>query len=127
MTARQHVFAGRIQTMLGEVWQHGQSTCFPQISEELDPQRGKQAVKEGLCTSHVIPIRSGDRVSYLLEFLSHGMAAPDGDMQAMLESLCAQVAQFIDRCRDELRVRQFMTEFDCLFKLSPDGFVVFNT
>lgn len=113
--------------VLGEAWDKGRSTFMPDISQQHDPHRGKQAIKEGLSSALVIPINSGNRVTYLLEFVAPCMQALDGESLAMLEGLCAQVSQFIDRRRDELRVRQFMTEFDCLFKLSPDGFVVFNT
>ncbi|HEX5354617.1 MAG TPA: ATP-binding protein [Aquabacterium sp.] len=115
------------ESLLGQVWEQGQRAFFPVMTEQLDPGRGKQAIKEGLSSSLVIPIRSGARVTYLLEFVAPCMQALDPESLDMLEGLCAQLSQFIDRCRDELRVRQFMTEFDCLFKLSPDGFVVFNT
>lgn len=113
--------------LLGEVWLAGQVTHLPDTSEQRDHLRGKQATKEGLDSSLVIPILSGERVTYLLEFAGPRMNGLDRESLTMLEGLCAQVSQFIDRRRDELRVRQFMTEFDCLFKLSPDGFVVFNT
>ena len=43
-----------------------------------------------------------------------------------LENVCLQVSHFIDRKRDELRVRQFMTSL-IRYLLSPDRFVVFNS
>jgi PAS domain S-box-containing protein len=115
------------ESLLGEVWDKGQRTFFQDMSTQHDPQRNKQAFKEGLSASLVMPILSGERVTYLLEFVAPCAQAVDSESLEMLEEICAQVSQFIDRRRDELRVRQFMTEFDCLFKLSPDGFVVFNT
>ncbi|MFN4265561.1 MAG: ATP-binding protein [Aquabacterium sp.] len=112
---------------IGQVWERRKTTFIHDLNASHDPWRSHVAAKESLQSSLIVPILSGDRVTYLLEFTGPRIDPPDHDLIQLLEVVCIQLSHFIDRKRDELRVRQFMTEFDCLFKLSPDGFVVFNT
>ncbi len=112
---------------LGGVWQSKQLTFVHDLHSVRDHLRGVQADKEGLQGALVLPILSGERVTFLLEFTGPRMDPPDAELLQFLEGVCIQVSHFIDRKRDEMRLRQFMTEFDSLFKLSPDGFVVFNS
>ncbi len=111
---------------LGSVWQAKKLTFVHDLHLVRDHLRGAQADKEGLQGALILPILSGERVTFLLEFTGPRMDPPDAELLQFLEGVCIQVSRFIDRKRDEMRLRQFMTEFDSLFKLSPDGFVVFN-
>jgi signal transduction histidine kinase len=112
---------------LGSVWQAKKLTFVHDLHLVRDHLRGAQADKEGLQGALILPILSGERVTFLLEFTGPRMDPPDAELLQFLEGVCIQVSHFIDRKRDEMRLRQFMTEFDSLFKLSPDGFVVFNS
>ncbi|MDE2076437.1 MAG: PAS domain S-box protein [Burkholderiales bacterium] len=111
---------------LGHIWQTRKTTFVQDLRTVDDPGRGAVAEKESVRSVFVLPILSGEKVTYLLEFAGPTAQPLDADLIQLLEGIALQVSHFIDRKRDELRVRQFMTEFDSLFKLSPDGFVVFN-
>lgn len=127
LTASQRAALNKGEDLLGQVWEQKKARFTHDLHRAPDRYRGPVAEKEGLHTSLVLPVLSGERVTYLLEFVGPRTDPPDRELLVFLENVCLQVSHFIDRKRDELRVRQFMTEFDSLFKLSPDGFVVFNS
>lgn len=96
------------------------------LSAVLDPIRHQEALRAGLQSVLVVPVIAAQQVLYLFELFSDQPEAPEPETIHLLESVTIQLAQFVTRKSDETRVRQFMREFDCLFKLSPDGFVVFD-
>lgn len=127
IAASERALLSKGEDWLGQVWEAKKTRFVHDLQRVSDRHRGAVADKEGLQSSLVLPVLSGDRVTYLLEFVGPRTDPPDRELLIFLENVCLQVSHFIDRKRDELRVRQFMTEFDSLFKLSPDGFIVFNS
>lgn len=127
LTASERAVLSKGEDLLGQVWENKKTRFTHDLMRVPDRHRALVAEKEGLQSSLVLPVLSGDRVTYLLEFVGPRTDPLDRELLVFLENVCLQVSHFIDRKRDELRVRQFMTEFDSLFKLSPDGFVVFNS
>jgi PAS domain S-box-containing protein len=112
--------------MPGRVWQQQQAVFVPDVATDDNFPRAPQAAIAGLHAALALPVMQHGKLSHVLEFLSPGMAPLDEALTRILEGVCAQVSHFLERKRDEARVHQLMAEFDSLFQLSPDGFIVFN-
>lgn len=114
------------QGRLGQAWATP-SVCATRLDEaDTEDPLVRAAIKDGLHTSVLMPVRSSRRVSYIFEFCTFDTAPPRPAVLELLDSMAQSIALVVDRLLDEDRIHRLMVEFDCLFKLSSDGFVMFN-
>jgi PAS domain S-box-containing protein len=114
------------QDRLGKTWADPAVRTSSLNQADASDPISRAAAKDGLRTSVLVPVRSSRRVSYIFEFCSFDTVTPRPAVLDLLDTMAQSIALVIDRLQDEDRIHQLMTEFDCLFKLSSDGFVMFN-
>lgn len=114
------------QGRLGQAWSNPIVHAANIDSEDPSDPLARAAIKDGLRTSLLVPVRSSRRVSYIFEFCSFDPTIPRPAELELLDTMTQSIALVIDRLQDEDRLHRLMAEFDCLFKLSSDGFVIFN-
>jgi len=114
------------QGRLGQAWATPAVSATRLEDAPADDPIVRAALKDGLHTSVLMPVRSSRRVSYIFEFCSFDTTPPKPSVLELLDNMAQSIALVVDRLLDEDRIHRLMVEFDCLFKLSSDGFVMFN-
>jgi PAS domain S-box-containing protein len=86
----------------GEVWESGRTAwVFDLEGAGMFPQRRQEALAEGLCSGFAIPLLRGGEPVSVLEFFSREAREPDDGLTRLMEGLCAQIGQFLERKRLE--------------------------
>lgn len=90
----------RGEDLPGRVWASGNSIWLGSLEQEAHVRQAS-AIAADLHGAFGFPIVVGDRVLGVLEFYSHEMRPPDGDLIALFRAVASQIAQFIEHQRAE--------------------------
>jgi two-component system, sensor histidine kinase and response regulator len=96
----------------GRVWASGEPAWIEDVTQDSNFPRAPYAVKEGLHGAFALPIRLPSGVLGALEFFSHELRRPDGDLLRMFAAIGSQIGLFIARhnATEELRVAKQAAE-----------------
>jgi PAS domain S-box-containing protein len=85
----------------GRIWESGQPVWIKDVT--LDPAfvRTDLAAKAGLHGAFGFPIRIGGEVEGVIEFFSHQVREPDGELLSMITDVGLKIGQFGERTRAE--------------------------
>jgi PAS domain S-box-containing protein len=91
----------------GLVWATGQSTWIPDVPGEHNFPRSSFAKKEGLHSAFGFPVRIGERVVGVIEFVSREIRKPEDELLEMFDSIGSQMGQFMERRRAENELKLY--------------------
>ena len=89
------------QGMPGRVWAFRRPSWVPDISRDARMPRAAAALRAGLTTAVAFPLAVGDDCLGVIEFFTRGVQQPNGEVSAMFATVGGQLAQYLDRRRDE--------------------------
>ena len=90
-----------------DVWETGQSTWIPDVPARHNFPRAAFAEKEGLHSAFGFPVRIGERVVGVIEFVSREIRKPEGELLEMFDSIGSQIGQFMERRRAENELKLY--------------------
>jgi PAS domain S-box-containing protein len=94
------------QGMPGRVWAFRRPSWVPDISRDARTERSTGAMRAGLMTAVAFPLAVGDECEGVIEFLTSGVHESNGEISAMFATVGAQLAQYLDRRRQEQAERR---------------------
>jgi PAS domain S-box-containing protein len=113
------------QAMPGRVWAFRRPSWTPDVSRDARMPRASQALRAGLMTAVAFPLAVGDDCAGVIEFLSRSVHEPNGEVSAMFATIGGQLAQYLERRRDESlrvdRARGFLDAADALIVVLDAG------
>jgi PAS domain S-box-containing protein len=124
------------QGVPGRVWAFRRPSWIADLSRDTRTTRSTNAMRAGLMTAIAFPLAIGDDCDGVIEFLTTGVNEPNGEISAMFATVGAQLAQYLERRRQELaesrrlhaqldRTRGFLDAAGALIVvLDPDGCVL---
>jgi PAS domain S-box-containing protein len=124
------------QGIPGRVWAFRRPSWVPDVSRDTRTARSTGAMRAGLMTAIAFPLAVGDDCEGVIEFLTTGVHESNGEIAAMFATVGAQLAQYLDRRRQEQaesrrlhaqldRTRGFLDAAGALIVvLDPDGCVL---
>ena len=98
-TREEHFAPG--QGVPGRVWAFRRPSWVSDVSRETRTERSTGAMRAGLMTAIAFPLAVGDDCEGVIEFLTTGVHEPNGEISAMFATVGAQLAQYLDRRREE--------------------------
>ncbi len=89
----------------GRIWESGQPVWIRDVT--LDPAfpRANLAAQTGLHGAFGFPIRIGGEIEGVIEFFSHQVREPDGELLSMIADVALKIGQFGERARAEEALR----------------------
>jgi PAS domain S-box-containing protein len=107
----------------GQVWASDQPVWHRDVSTISGPTflRAPHAAAAGLHGGFGFPIRSGTAITGVIEFFSHELREPDGDLLQLSAALGSQIGQFIERKRAEEALARSEATYRSLVHDSPFG------
>lgn len=89
----------------GRIWESGQPVWIRDVT--LDPAfvRADLAAQTGLHGAFGFPIRIGGEIEGVIEFFSHQVREPDGELLSMIADVALKIGQFGERARAEEALR----------------------
>jgi PAS domain S-box-containing protein len=124
------------QGVPGRVWAFRRPSWVSDVSRDTRTTRSTGAMRAGLMTAVAFPLAVGDGCEGVIEFLTTGVNESNGEIAAMFATVGAQLAQYLDRRREEQaesrrlhaqldRTRGFLDAAGALIVvLDPDGRVL---
>ena len=88
----------------GEVWSTGERTWIADVCGRANFVRRHAALRAGLHAAAGFPLRDGERVLGVMEFLSREVRSPDTELLDTMDSIGCQISQFIERREAERRL-----------------------
>lgn len=107
----------------GRVWQSGKPHWVTDVTNDQNFPRIAAAIKEGLRSVYGFPTRMGDRVTGVLEFFSHEMREPDGEMIEWISAAGNHIGQLIERKRAEEALRDSEVHFRSVAEAASDAII----
>jgi PAS domain S-box-containing protein len=89
------------QGMPGRVWAFRRPLWVSDVSRDTRTTRSTAAMRAGLMTAVAFPLAVGDGCAGVIEFLTTGVNEPNGEVSAMFATVGSQLAQYLDRRREE--------------------------
>ena len=89
------------QGVPGRVWAFRRPSWISDLSRDTRTVRSTNAMRAGLMTAIAFPLAIGDDCEGVIEFLTTGVNEPNGEISAMFATVGAQLAQYLDRRRQE--------------------------
>jgi PAS domain S-box-containing protein len=89
------------QGMPGKVWAFRRPSWVSDVSRDARMPRGGQALRAGLMTAAAFPLAIGDDCAGVIQFFSPGVHEENGEIAAMFATVGSQLAQYLDRRREE--------------------------
>ncbi len=90
----------------GRVWANGQPAWIPDVVKDTNFPRAPVAAKVGLHGAFGFPVRIGKNIYGVIEFFSHEIREPDGNLLDMVAEIGLKVGQFVERQRTESELQQ---------------------
>ncbi len=81
----------------GQVWQTGQPVWVSNLVQDMNSARAIEADNAGLHSGYAFPIRSGKKVTAVVECFSHRIQQPDQNLMEMMNAVGNQIGIFLDR------------------------------
>jgi diguanylate cyclase (GGDEF)-like protein/PAS domain S-box-containing protein len=85
----------------GRVWDTGRPEWIPRLAEAGDSPRLLAARAAGLNSAIGLPVLSDAGVLGAMDFFSQDAREPDPELLAVMETICAQIGQYLQRRRTE--------------------------
>ncbi len=116
----------------GLVWACGKPQWLPDVTRAPNFPRGALAARDGLHGAVACPVAVGGQPLGVMEFFSRGVQEPDADLLEMLDTVAAQVGQFIERKAAEEALRRSERDLADFFEnanvglhwVGPDGTIL---
>jgi PAS domain S-box-containing protein len=89
------------QGIPGRVWAFRRPSWVSDVSRDTRTARSTGAMRAGLMTAIAFPLAVGDDCEGVIEFLTTGVHESNGEIAAMFATVGAQLAQYLDRRRQE--------------------------
>ncbi|HET8950657.1 MAG TPA: GAF domain-containing protein [Solirubrobacteraceae bacterium] len=89
------------QGVPGRVWAFRRPSWISDLSRDERTARSTGAMRAGLMTAVAFPLAVGDGCEGVIEFLTTGVNESNGEIAAMFATVGAQLAQYLDRRRQE--------------------------
>jgi PAS domain S-box-containing protein len=115
------------QEMPGQVWQQGRPISSVDATCERDFWRRQEALADELHAGSWFPVRSGERLLAVVEFLSHRIGRRDGELRDALDGLAEPLALFLERASLEEALRDGRDWFATALASIADGVVTADT
>ncbi len=93
--------------MPGHVWATGQSAWIPDVPGQHNFPRAAVARKEGLHSAFGFPVKIGEHVVGVIEFVSREIRKPEDELLEMFDSIGSQIGQFMERRRAENELKLY--------------------
>ena len=94
------------QGVPGRVWAFRRPSWVADLSRDTRTTRSTGAMRAGLMTAVAFPLTVGDDCEGVIEFLTTGVNEPNGEISAMFATVGAQLAQYLERRRQETAERR---------------------
>ncbi len=122
---RQTVFSPGVG-LPGRVWASGESAWIPDIAEDANFVRRALADREGLHAAFAFPIMLRHRVLGVMEFFGPEARQPDAALLETMESVGAQIGQFVERKRAEETLRESEEQYRVVAETASDGIIMID-
>ena len=100
---------GRGEGFPGQIWAEGRPRAVNILPDGASYRRQEEAAALGLRGAVGFPIRLGDEVLGVVEFLGGRMDDPDFALREVFEAVGRQIGLFVERRRSEATVRRFVS------------------
>ncbi len=121
----QHTRIHQGEGLAGRVWQRATAIHVPDISHEENFVRKTEVEALSLKTAVGFPIRSRDEIIGVFTLFSLRSRHVDADLLSMLNTVGAQIGQFIARKRAEQQITENEDRYHYLFENSADLILTF--
>ncbi len=116
----------------GRVWASGASAWVEDVLHESNFPRLAPAASDGVHAAFACPVIVSGETIGVIEFFSKEIRDPDSHLLELMNSVCGQLAQFIERHRAQGEVREREQELSDFFEnatvglhlVGPDGIVL---
>jgi PAS domain S-box-containing protein len=111
----------------GRVWARQEPIQLTNLEHaEANLPHCRTAGRFGLRTVYACPVVFEGEVLAVLELFSFSDRKPDASFSELMESICAQIAQFLARVRGHERLREANERFEALLDASPLAIFLFD-
>lgn len=111
----------------GTVWTNGTPKWVENITDDGTRPRAAAAIEEDLHGAFAFPLMLHSEVLGVVEFFSHEIRPPDGDLLSLLTAAGSQIGQFIERTQAESFRRQLAaiveSSHDAIIGATLDGII----
>jgi PAS domain S-box-containing protein len=104
----------------GRVWATTQPAWIADVARDRNFPRGPVAVQCKLHAAFGFPILLSDEFHGMIEFFSHEILQPDGDVLTLVAALGSQIGQFIERKRAQRQLQHEQFLLNTLMENLPD-------
>jgi PAS domain S-box-containing protein len=108
----------------GTIWMRKEPLWLGDLSDDPVFPRLRAAADVGLRAGFGLPVSIDGHVVGVLEFLSRQPQQLDHDLEAMVRSICGQIAQFVERKRAEADLTESEERYRRLVELMPSALFV---
>jgi diguanylate cyclase (GGDEF)-like protein/PAS domain S-box-containing protein len=108
--------------LVGAAWQSGEPLWIADSLEDPRAFRKSLSEKTGLRAAVLFPIRTGGRVTGVLDFTSRRIRPPHKRLQQSLNVIATMIGQYLQRADAEQAVRESEARFRNLTDLSSDWY-----
>ncbi len=116
----------------GRVWASSEAAWIEDVLHDSNFPRLAPAASNGVHAAFACPVVVGGETVGVIEFFSTQIRQPDAHLLELMNSICGQLAQFIERHRAEGEVRQREQELSDFFEnatvglhlVGPDGIIL---
>ena len=115
--------------LIRRTWMSGEALWLRDVSADASFRRGPVALQAGLRSGFAFPIKTGNRVTGVMEFFSREILQPDAELLDSTSYIGSQVGQFSQRTRAQEQLRDAQEHLRAAFEhagagialLEPDG------
>jgi diguanylate cyclase (GGDEF)-like protein/PAS domain S-box-containing protein len=115
--------------LIRRTWMSGQAVWLRDVTADHSFRRGPVAVQAGLHSGFAFPIKTGTRVTGVMEFFSREILQPDAELLDSTSYIGSQIGQFCERTHAQERLRDTEEVLRAAFEhaaagiamLAPDG------
>lgn len=104
----------------GRIWATNQPAWIADVTCDPNFPRGPFAAKAGMHAAFGFPILMGGKCLGVIEFFSHAILAPDGEVLRLVAALGSQIGQFIERKRAQQALQHERFLLNTMMENLPD-------